>query len=98
MMVELNIENANTNSVESINVKEIYFDRKNESCFDISTLTNKELDKLVLAIDTTPETNYIDIEMFFIEHDPYPNFGSDYNYNIINNRLYCKNIYYKEEN
>ena len=98
MMVELNIENANTNSVESINVKEIYFDRKNESCFDISTLTNKELDKLVLAIDTTSETEYTDIELFFTEHDPYPNFGSDYKYNIIDNKLYCKNIYYKENN
>lgn len=90
----IDIENSKTQIVETICVNIIKYE-ENEMIFDISTLNNHELEILKNAIND--KLTYTDIEMFFIGDSNIPNFGPDYEYEIIDNKLILKYIYKKKK-
>lgn len=90
----IDIENSKTQIVETICVNIIKYE-ENEMIFDISTLNNHELEILKNAIND--KLTYTDIEMFFIDDSNIPNFGPDYEYEIIDNKLILKYIYKKKK-
>lgn len=90
----IDIENSKTQKVETICVNVIKYE-ENEIIFDISTLNNHELEILKNAIND--KLTYTDIEMFFIDKSNIPNFGPDYEYEIIDNKLILKYIYKKKK-
>lgn len=90
----IDIENSKTQIVETVNVNIIKYE-ENEMIFDISTLNNHELEILKNAIND--KLTYTDIEMFFIGDSNIPNFGPDYEYEIIDNKLILKYIYKKKK-
>lgn len=92
--VYIDIENSKTQIVETICVNIIKYE-ENEMIFDISTLNNYELEILKNAIND--KLTYTDIEMFFIGDSNIPNFGPDYEYEIIDNKLILKYIYKKKK-
>lgn len=92
--VYIDIENSKTQIVETICVNIIKYE-ENEMIFDISTLNNHELEILKNAIND--KLTYTDIEMFFIDDSNIPNFGPDYEYEIIDNKLILKYIYKKKK-
>lgn len=92
--VYIDIENSKTQIVETICVNIIKYE-ENEMTFDISTLNNHELEILKNAIND--KLTYTDIEMFFIGDSNIPNFGPDYEYEIIDNKLILKYIYKKKK-
>lgn len=92
--VYIDIENSKTQIVETICVNIIKYE-ENEMIFDISTLNNHELQILKNAIND--KLTYTDIEMFFIGDSNIPNFGPDYEYEIIDNKLILKYIYKKKK-
>lgn len=92
--VYIDIENSKTQIVETVNVNIIKYE-ENEMIFDISTLNNHELEILKNAIND--KLTYTDIEMFFIGDSNIPNFGPDYEYEIIDNKLILKYIYKKKK-
>ena len=92
--VYIDIENSKTQIVETICVNIIKYE-ENEMIFDISTLNNHELEILKNAINE--KLTYTDIEMFFIGDSNIPNFGPDYEYEIIDNKLILKYIYKKKK-
>lgn len=92
--VYIDIENSKTQIVETICVNIIKYE-ENEMIFDISTLNNHELEILKNAIND--KLTYTDIEMFFIGDSNIPNFGPDYEYEIIDNKLILKYIYKKKK-
>lgn len=94
MKVYIDIENSKTQIVETICVNIIKYE-ENEMIFDISTLNNHELEILKNAIND--KLTYTDIEMFFIGDSNIPNFGPDYEYEIIDNKLILKYIYKKKK-
>lgn len=90
MKAQIDIENSKTGLVDTINVKVIKCDKDNEIIFDISLLNDKELKLLKDAINQ--ELQYTDIELFFIGYSNIPEFGPDYNYELIENKLILKYI------
>lgn len=85
----IDIENAHTQKVITIDVPIIEYDDIGICVFDISNITDEELLKLQDAIN--PELDYTDIEMFFVDTEPgIPNFGPDFDYEIINGHLIAK--------
>lgn len=92
--VYIDIENSKTQIVETICVNIIKYE-ENEMIFDISTLNNHELEILKNAIND--KLTYTDIEIFFIGDSNIPNFGPDYEYEIIDNKLILKYIYKKKK-
>lgn len=94
MKVYIDIENSKTQIVETICINIIKYE-ENEMIFDISTLNNHELEILKNAIND--KLTYTDIEMFFIDDSNIPNFGPDYEYEIIDNKLILKYIYKKKK-
>lgn len=90
----IDIENSKTQIVETVNVNIIKYE-ENEMIFDISTLNNHELQILKNAIND--KLTYTDIEMFFIGDSNIPNFGPNYEYEIIDNKLILKYIYKKKK-
>ena len=90
----IDIENSKTQIVETVYVNIIKYE-ENEMIFDISTLNNHELEILKNAIND--KLTYTDIEMFFIGDSNIPNFGPDYEYEIIDNKLILKYIYKKKK-
>ena len=90
MKAQIDIENSKTGLVDTINVKVIKCDKDNEIIFDISLLNDKELKLLKDAINQ--ELQYTDIELFFIGDSNIPEFGPDYNYELIENKLILKYI------
>lgn len=90
MKAQIDIENSKTGLVDTINVKVIKYDKDNEIIFDISSLNYKELNLLKDAINQ--ELQYTDIELFFIGDSNIPEFGPDYNYELIENKLILKYI------
>lgn len=92
--VYIDIENSKTQIVETVYVNIIKYE-ENEMIFDISTLNNHELEILKNAIND--KLTYTDIEMFFIGDSNIPNFGPDYEYEIIDNKLILKYIYKKKK-
>lgn len=92
--VYIDIENSKTQIVETICVNIIKYE-ENEMIFDISILNNHELEILKNAIND--KLTYTDIEIFFIGDSNIPNFGPDYEYEIIDNKLILKYIYKKKK-
>lgn len=92
--VYIDIENSKTQIVKTICVNIIKYE-ENEMIFDISTLNNHELEILKNAIND--KLTYTDIEIFFIGDSNIPNFGPDYEYEIIDNKLILKYIYKKKK-
>lgn len=92
--VYIDIENSKTQIVKTICINIIKYE-ENEMIFDISTLNNHELEILKNAIND--KLTYTDIEMFFIGDSNIPNFGPDYEYEIIDNKLILKYIYKKKK-
>lgn len=90
----IDIENTNTKTVEQITVPLLEYSSEGTVKFDISSLSEYELDILKNAVDQSLE--YTDIEMFFTDDDEYPNFGPDYEFKINGNILegiYTRNIW-----
>lgn len=97
MKAYINIENSKTKKVEKIIVPLLEYNDEGIVKFDISNLSENELDILKNAIDDN--LKYTDIEMFFTDIDKYPNFGPDYEFRINNNILegdYTRNIWLKK--
>lgn len=90
MKAYLDIENSRTQKVITICVNIIKYKVDNEIIFDISPLNNKELKLLENAINE--KLTYTDIEMFFIDNNKTPDFGPDYSYKIIDNKLILTRI------
>lgn len=90
MKAYLDIENSRTQKVITICVNIIKYKVDNEIIFDISPLNNKELKLLENAINE--KLTYTDIEMFFINNNKTPDFGPDYSYKIIDNKLILTRI------
>lgn len=96
MQAYIDIENSHTQDVVTYECPVLDFDEKGEIKFDISFLTDSEIETLMLAISEEPNLNYIDIEMFFIDDDEVPYFGPDYDFNIVGSILmgkYNREIY-----
>ena len=87
MAAYIDIENSKTQKVETICVNVIKYEEA-EIIFDIVNLNNHELKILKNAIND--KLTYTDIEMFFIDKSNIPNFGPDYEYEIIDNKLILK--------
>lgn len=85
MKAYIDIENFKTQEVITICAKVKKYNCYKDALFDISMLNNEEKKLLIDAIDN--KLTYIDIEMFFIDEDNTPNFGSDYKYEIKDNDL-----------
>lgn len=90
MEVYLDIENSRTKDVITVTVNLIKDKDDKEIIFDISSLNKEELKLLEDAIDEN--LTYTDIEMFFYENSRTPNFGPDYKYKIIDNKLILNKI------
>lgn len=83
----IDIENAHTGKVITLEVPIIELKYHNKVVFDISNITKDELEKLKLAINPRKDLMYTDIEMFFTDQDDYPNFGPDYEFTIKDEKL-----------
>ena len=92
MMAWIDVENAHTNDVITYKVPLIKFEDYKEVIFDISNLTNDDFDVLRIAIDTSKDTSYTDIELFYTDQDKYPNYGPDYKFEIDGNKLVGKYV------
>ena len=90
MKAQIDIENSKTGLVNTINLKIIKYEKDNEIIFDVSSLNDRELKLLKDAINQ--ELKYTDIELFFINESNIPEFGPDYNYELIENKLTLKYI------
>lgn len=90
----IDIENSKTQKVETICVNVIKCE-EDEIIFDITNINSHELKILKNAINE--KLTYTDIEMFFIDKSNIPNFGPDYEYEIIDNKLILKYIYKKKK-
>ena len=93
MKAYIDIENSKTKKVDTITVTLLEYNNEGNVKFDISSLTDCELEILKDAINN--ELDHTDIEMFFTDIDNYPNFGPDYEFKINNNILvgmYIRNI------
>ena len=87
MKAWIDIENSHTQKVITLEVPLLEFDYHKKAIFDISNITQDELEKLKLAIDSKEELMYTDIEMFFTDQGDCPNFGPDYEFTIKDNKL-----------
>lgn len=90
MRAYIDIENSRTKDVITITVDVLKYEIDKEVIFDISSLNNKELKLLEDAIDE--KLTYTDIEMFFIDDSNIPDFGPDYNYKMIGDKLILTGI------
>jgi hypothetical protein len=90
MKAQIDIENSKTGLVNTINLKIIKYEKDNEIIFYVSSLNDRELKLLKDAINQ--ELKYTDIELFFIDEGTIPEFGPDYNYELIENKLILKYI------
>ena len=80
----VDVENANTKKVDTLQLKII--ENNNENfIFDIASLTEEELQKLINAINKN--LFYTDIEMFYIDDSSIPYFGPDYDFDIEDDKL-----------
>lgn len=86
MKSDIDIENARSKEVTTISLNVIKLDDR-EIIMDLSNINGKDLNILKDAI--SDEVTYIDIELFFIESD-IPYYGTDYCYEIVNNKLILK--------
>lgn len=100
MKAYIDIENAHTKKIETIEVPIMEHIENKIIKFDISKLTINQKKVLELAISELPELNYTDIEMFYIESkNNIPDFGPDYNFYIKDNILigiYNREIYLRK--
>lgn len=85
-IAHVDIENAKTKLVETYDLNILENDGK-DLIFDISTLNDQQLKKLEDAINV--ELFYTDIELFYIDDSSVPYFGTDYKYEIKNDKLYA---------
>ena len=98
MNAYLDIENSKTNDVITIKLPILKYSKNDYIVLDIREI-NEEEHKL-LEDATNPALGYTDIELFFIDGDPLPNFGPDYKCKIEDNKLilrYERNINKKNE-
>ncbi len=98
MNAYLDIENSKTNDVITIKLPILKYSKNDYIVLDIREI-NEEEHKL-LEDATNPALGYTDIELFFIDEDPLPNFGPDYKCKIEDNKLilrYERNINKKNE-
>ena len=98
MNAYLDIENSKTNNVITIKLPILKYSKNNYIVLDISEINEEEYKLLEDATD--PALGYTDIELFFIDGDPLPNFGPDYKCKIEDNKLtlrYERNINKKNE-
>lgn len=98
MNAYLDIENSKTNDVITIKLPILKYSKNDYIVLDIREINEEEYKLLEDA--TNPALGYTDIELFFIEGDPLPNFGPDYKCKIENNKLilrYERNINKKNE-
>lgn len=96
MKAYINIENAHTKKVKTVELPIIELIEDKIIKFDISHLKEENKKMLVDAISELPELSYTDIELFFIDGKNVPNFGPDYDFYIKDNTLvgiYNRNIY-----
>ncbi len=99
MKASIDIENAMTGEVNTIelNINEYIEDKIIK--FDISKLSIQEIELLKYAISNKKENDYIDIEMFFIDNSNIPEFGPDYDFYIKDDELvgvYNREIYVRK--
>ena len=98
MNAYLDIENSKTNDVITIKLPIIKYSKNDYIVLDIREINEEEYKLLEDA--TNPALGYTDIELFFIDEDPLPNFGPDYKCKIEDNKLilrYERNINKKNE-
>ena len=98
MNAYLDIENSKTNDVITIKLPILNYSKNDYIVLDIREINEEEYKLLEDA--TNPALGYTDIELFFIEGDPLPNFGPDYKCKIEDNKLilrYERNINKKNE-
>ena len=95
MIAHVDIENAKTQDVKTLDLNLIEYIEDEKIVLDIKNLTEEEMDMLKLAISKDEETRYTDIEMFFIDDSEYPEFGPDYDFYIEDGLL--SGIYIREK-
>lgn len=78
-IAHVDIENAKTKLVETYDLNILENDGK-DLVFDISTLNDQQLKKIKDAIN---------VELFYIDDSSVPYFGTDYKYEIKNDKLYA---------
>lgn len=96
MIAKIDVENAKTGNVITLELPIVEHIENRIIKFDISKLSNSELAVLTLAISEKEELSYTDIEMFYIDDDELPYFGPDYNFYIKDETLvgiYNRDIY-----
>ncbi len=87
MRASVDIENSHLGYVITLNLKILEYVEDKKIIFDISPLTKNELEILKLAVSNDKDTEYTDIELFFIDDNNSPELGVDYDFYIENNQL-----------
>lgn len=99
MIAKLDIENAKTQQVKTLTLPITEFIEEGIIKFDISNLSESDLEMLKLAISEKEDVSYTDIELFYINDDEVPYFGPDYNFYIKEDSLigiYNRKIYQRK--
>ena len=87
MMAEIDIENSQTQKVVTLEVPIIKYEMNSECVFDISEISEENMELLVNAIDNNLE--HTDIEFFYVDQQGnLPHFGPDFEFKIDGNKLY----------
>lgn len=96
MMSSIDIENSKTRQVITYELPLLEYNPFGVTIFDITKLSKNDIEVLKDAINNNEEYDYTDIEMFFSSTEPgTPNFGSDFDFKIVENTLvgtYIKKI------
>ena len=80
MRASVDIENSHLGYVITLNLKILEYVKDIKIIFDISPLTKNELEILKLAVSNDKDTEYTDIELFFIDDNNSPELGVDYDF------------------
>ena len=99
MKAYINVENSHTREVKTIELPVIEFIENKIIKFDINSINEEKKKMLIDAISESPELEFTDIEMFFIDEKNVPNFGPDYDFYIKDNTLvgsYNRYIYLRK--
>ena len=94
MIASIDVEDAHTGKVLTLKLPIIEHIENKLIKFDIRSLSKENLELLDLAISEKKDFEYTDIEMIFIDDDPIPYFGTDYNFFIKDNQMFG---YYNRE-
>lgn len=88
MKAYIDIENSRTKEVKTLQLSVLTYVEDNYIVLSMDDINESDYKLLIDAID--PKLSYTDIEMFFIDDDPLPNFGPDYTYALEDDKIIMK--------